>query len=37
MVDAMNPAVAMALAGRNINLKQPTMENPAPSVPQVPR
>jgi regulator of protease activity HflC (stomatin/prohibitin superfamily) len=37
MVDAMNPAVAMALGGRNVNLKQPTTENPGPSVPQVPR
>jgi hypothetical protein len=37
MVDAMNPAVALALGGRNVNLKQPTTENPGPSVPQVPR
>ena len=41
MVDAMNPALAMALAGRNVNLQQPTTEEPRPaaatSVPQVPR
>ena len=41
MVDAMNPALAMALASRNVNLQQPTTEEPRPaaatSVPQVPR
>jgi len=35
MVDAMNPAVAMALGGRSVNLQQPSAA--APSVPQVPR
>jgi hypothetical protein len=35
MEDAMNPAVAVALAGRNVNLQQQTAA--APSVPQVPR
>ena len=34
MVDAMNPAVAMALAGRGVNPQQPAA---AASVPQVPR
>jgi len=33
MVDAMNPAVALALGGRGVNLQQPA----AASVPQVPR
>ena len=39
MVDAMNPAMALALASRAVNLQQPTAETPAPttSVPQVPR
>jgi len=39
MVDAMNPALAMALAGRSVNLQQPqaTQSAPATSVPQVPR
>ena len=39
MVDAMNPAIAMALAGRTVNPQQPQATQPAPatSVPQVPR
>jgi regulator of protease activity HflC (stomatin/prohibitin superfamily) len=37
MVDAMNPAVAMALGGRGINPQQPSAAAPAGSVPQVPR
>ena len=39
MVDAMNPAMAMALASRGVNLQQPTAETPAraTSVPQVPK
>jgi regulator of protease activity HflC (stomatin/prohibitin superfamily) len=35
MVDAMNPAVALALAGRSVNPQQPVATSP--SVPQVPR
>ena len=39
MVDAMNPALAMALAGRSVNPQQPqaTQSAPPTSVPQVPR
>jgi len=41
MVDAMSPALGVALASRNVNLQQPTTESaqpaPATSVPQVPR
>ena len=41
MVDAMNPAIAMAVASRTVNLQQSTAEEPRPapatSVPQVPR
>jgi regulator of protease activity HflC (stomatin/prohibitin superfamily) len=40
MVDAMNPALAMALAGRGVNPQQPAAATQAPSttsVPQVPR
>jgi regulator of protease activity HflC (stomatin/prohibitin superfamily) len=40
MVDAMNPALGMALAGRSVNLQQPQASAPsapATSVPQVPR
>jgi regulator of protease activity HflC (stomatin/prohibitin superfamily) len=37
MVDAMNPALAMALAGRSLNPQQPQAAAPATSVPQVPR
>jgi regulator of protease activity HflC (stomatin/prohibitin superfamily) len=39
MVDAMNPGLAMALAGRSVNPQQPqaTQSAPATSVPQVPR
>jgi regulator of protease activity HflC (stomatin/prohibitin superfamily) len=39
MVDAMNPALAMALAGRSVNPQQPqaTQSVPATSVPQVSR
>jgi len=39
MVDAMNPALAMALAGRSVNPQQPqaTQSAPTTSVPQVPR
>jgi len=40
MVDAMNPALAMALAGRSVNPQQPQAtapSTPATSVPQVPR
>jgi regulator of protease activity HflC (stomatin/prohibitin superfamily) len=36
MVDAMNPALALAL-GRSINPQQPTVSMPATSVPQVPK
>ena len=37
MVDAMNPGLALALAGRTVNPQQPASSAPATSVPQVPR
>ena len=38
MVDAMNPGIAMALAGKAVDLQQPRAgAAPAASVPQVPR
>jgi regulator of protease activity HflC (stomatin/prohibitin superfamily) len=37
MVDAMNPGIAMALAGKTAGAQQPAAPAPATSVPQVPR